>query len=1007
MNKFLLLHLLILLSIRLSKAERLPADTIQVVQIAQEEGLSQLGAATMSFDQKGYLWIGTQDGLNRFNGYQMKVFQSSEENHKLPDDHIRSLYYQSDTLWLATNTHGVVAYDMANDYFLTFQSKWDKQQYPNLKYSYVIYPLTAKDLIIGGVGSCMWIDRQTMDFIPVPITEGIKASDFVTSILSLDEQHLVVGTNASGIFLLDIAKKSISSDPIFSVLGNAQINSLYRFSLSKVWIGTNMGLYQYDSDTKLLTRLSKNAIRSLYRWDAHNVLVGGVHRNYLLNSSDGGWRHLVFVNELGKELQSDILSFAVDNQEGRWIGTESRGIYYFHPKRRKFVPYRVQARNAPKKDFISTFNFLREGNNLWMASEFGFIRYGLNSDVYKLYRSDLLEYTLAKDRRGQIWGGGFGQGLVKYNKRYDRFERIPLSTDDRDVIQITPVHKDTIWVHTWSSGIYAVHTSTYGSRSVTILDQKLVRSRISLVDRTGNIWIGSDEGLYQIAEKETVFYDSLSNERVFAIAQDRRGDIWVGTAKGLNRINPRDRSVQKFERQLGLPNDFIYSVQVDRRDNIWLSTNHGISFLDRETLTFRNYTEEDGLQNNEFNGKAGYQDSLGYLYFGGMNGFNIFHPDSIYTNRRIGRTWIEDVRLFDQSIPGNLLYKDTLEFMHDENVIAFDFVSLNYLWPSKNRYQFMLEGFDKEWRPVTRERSTTYTNLPPGTYRFKVRGSNHELLWGDYDEMVIIIRSPWYQTIWFRTLLTLGILLAIMVFFLNKTYQQKRINNRLLTMVEDRTEELNQSNKELNESLVLTQQQKDNISFLMEELNHRVKNNLQLITSLIDIQSLQIRDKQLAIKLKELQSKVFTVARIHDILNQTALQKSVNARKFITGLATDIIAFSGTQVHLNVEVDEIELSTRKLTYMGLVINELITNSLKHAFKDSLSKVIHIYMGYKENKLLLVYRDNGSGFVGDKVDDRYHKGISLIRMLIKDLKGEVERFNDGGAVYRISLEIPVD
>src|SRR5690606_36099651 len=269
---------------------------------------------------------------------------------------------------------------------------------------------------------------------------------------------------------------------------------------------------------------------------------------------------------------------------------------------------------------------------------------------------------------------------------------------------------------------------------------------------------------------------------------------------------------------------------------------------------------------------------------------------------------------------------------------------------------------DKTWRPITSDRSTTYTNLDPGTYTFRVKGSNNELLWGDTDTMTVIIQSPWYASIWFRV--TAGVLLVLVVTgtFAYKNYQQKKMNLKLSAMVSARTEELRQANMALNVSLETTQQQKENITFLMQELNHRVKNNLQLITSLIDIQSFEIQDADIQYKLRILQSRVFTVSKIHDILNQKDAGNSVRTDWFIADLANDLIVFSGLCIDLEVNVEPIYFPANKLTHLGLILNELITNSFKHAF-DGQQKVKRIRISLHEENggLKFVYRDNGKGF----------------------------------------------
>jgi two-component sensor histidine kinase/streptogramin lyase len=1003
MQRLFFLYLCTLLICFSAQAEVSNTDTIAVLQIEQEQGLSQLGATSLQFDDNGYLWTGTQNGLNRFNGNQMKVWLANRNQNGLPDDHIRAMYYQNDTLWMTTNTYSLCAYLLSEDRFLHYADQLDLENNHAVRYSYALYATKGHHLIVGTVGHCLLYDRnrESFDILPVP---QILDNDFVTCITELRENLYLIGTNASGLYILDISTKTIVLDPLLQPLQQSQVNALYRGGDGVVFIGTDKGLYKTDGQLNRLHRVQQGTIRSIQYWDEDKLLIGAKNHTFFLDDS-GVRQDVVFVNHNGQEMVSDILAYAEDMQGGRWMGTETRGIFYYHPLQTKFTPKRIQAENSPKRDFISTFNFLRDGDDLWMATEFGFVKHSLHTSDYKLYRTDLLEYTLAKDAEETIWAGGFEQGLLYYDRQADRFRQVPLPFKDKDIIEITPVASDTLWIHTWSSGIYALHIPTLKAQKVTLFGKDILRPRISLVDKQGNIWIGSDEGLYQVTKNRKItYYDSLSNERVFAIDEGPSGNIWVGTAKGLNKLDPRNGHITQFKIQAGLPNDFIYSVEADDNENIWVSTNYGISVLSHETGAFTNYTEDDGLQNNEFNGKAGYRDSLGYLYFGGMNGFNVFHPDSIPINTHRGTTHIEEVLLFGHQTGHNILYTDTLIFSHDQNVITFGFVNLNYLWSKKNRYQFMLEGFDKEWRPITQDHSTTYTNLSPGTYRFKVKGSNNELLWGNTDEITVIIRSPWYATTAFRVGMGLLVLLLIAGGVTYKGYQQRQTNRRLRNMVEQRTEELSKANDALFQSLGVTRQQKENISFLMQELNHRVKNNLQLITSLIDIQSFEIDDRQIQDKLRILQSRVFTVAKIHDLLNVRESDKGASIKRFINRLATDLIAFSGQNIDFESDIVEDILPSNQLTYLGLILNELITNSIKHAFREEqIDKLIHISVKPNGDMLVLRYKDNGIGFDTNKTWSTQHKGMGLIQLLVKELKGTLEINTDQGAIFVIRLQ----
>lgn len=976
------------------------ADSLTVVHIAQEEGLSQLSALAMDFDNNGYLWIGTENGLNRFNGYQMNAYKASDTTGGLPDDHIRSMYHANDTLWLATNTHFIVAYLMAEDRFIDFRERLNTRQHPLAKFSSTLYPASQNLLIAGTIGHCILIDRSTLTLDVLPIPDA--ANNEVLSIIDIHDGQYLIGTNAGGVHCLDIADRSIRSLPELSLLKNTLVNAFFKLSPHRILIGTDYGLYEYNPQGKQYRKIDDRAVKSLNRWNDHSLIIGGLNETHLLR--DGKiWQKVHFFDDAGAELQATILHVKNDKLGGIWLGTAGRGIFYYHPHQHKFTPSRITVANSPKKDFISIFHFLRDGDDLWMATDLGFVRHNLYKGDYKLYRTDLLEYALAKDANQTIWAGGFGQGLLKYNRDMDRFDTVPLPFADKDIIQLTPISTDSIWVHTWSSGIYALNVHDYGVVPRKIHGHRLVRSRTSFIDSSGAIWIGSDEGLYRIRGNRSDYYDSLSNERVFAITEDPEHRIWVGTAKGLNCIDTKTGHITAYTQQAGLPNDFIYSVESDQQGNIWVSTNFGIAVLDHEHRTFKNYTEEDGLQNNEFNGKAGYTDSLGYFYFGGMNGFNVFHPDSVHVNHRVGKTLIEDIQLFGKSLQKNIPYTDTLVFLHNENVITFDFASLNYLWAKKNRYRFMLNGFDKTWRPVTQNRTTTYTNLDPGTYTFTVMGSNSELIWGAPDTITVIIRSPWYTSLWFRLIAGALLVLAITSTFVYKNYQQKKTNLRLSNMVNEQTEELRQTNHALNASLKTTQQQKENIGFLMQELNHRVKNNLQLITSLIDIQGFEIDDTDVQDKLRLLQSRVFTVSKIHDILNQKDAENNIRTDRFIRALAKDLIVFSGLDIQLEINVEPVYFAVNKLTHLGLIINELITNSIKHAFEEHKGiRRIKISL-YEEGEILkFVYRDNGKGFKTTETNKGKKKGVDLVKNLARELKGTIELRNDDGAMFICDL-----
>jgi len=982
------------------KAQESSLDTIKVKEISQLQGLSQLNALSLEFDELGYLWVGTENGLNRFNGDRMKVFKTGTESGSLPDDHIRDMYYSNDTLWLATNTHAICAYLLKEDRFISFKDKLDYEKFPSLKFAYNITPIDHRYLLAGTINNLVLIDRKTLTFKKFSITVEMD-NEYITSIVPFRENSYLLSTNYKGCYIFDFKNQSL--EPLHAA-EKKSVNTILKKDSDRIVFGTEEGLFLYNTRLKKLkpiqTPIRKGEVSGLFKWDENHILVTAANRNYLFNDAFES-KEIIFLDEKGKSISTTIRSVKKDNQGGMWLGTEGRGVLYHHPFQEKFVPHRISVANAPKKDFISIFNFLKEGDTLWMATEFGLVHYLMNKNTYKLYLTNNLDYTLAKDQSGTLWAGGFGDGLLKYNRKNDTFDQIPLPIDDHEVIQITPISKDSIWVHTWSDGIYALNVNDYKIKRKTINGKSLLRSRNSFIDSSGDIWLASDDGLYQIHDNKTTYYGALSNKRVFSITEDLNNNIWAGTAKGLNKINVATGEIEHFTQQEGLPNDFIYGVESDHKGNIWVSTNFGLSQFNPVTETFSNYTEQDGLQNNEFNGKAAYKDSSGRLYFGGMNGFNIINVDSIPMNKIPGNTVLEDIQLFGKSINKNIPYQNELHLTHEQNVITFNFTNLSYLWPNKNLFRFKLEGFDKQWRPVTSEHTSTYTNLNPGVYTFKVRGSNNEMVWGNTESFKIVIDTPWYQRWWFKLLVTLLVSMAVIGFVLYRHWQQRRVNNKLSKMVKDRTYSLLESNLALQSTLEITKKQKENISYLMRELNHRVKNNLQLMTSLIDFQNVTSKSPEHSQQLKQLQSRIFTIAKIHDSLNQQDFNtEEIRLDKFIKQLALDIISFTGSHIKLESHLTPLKVPSDQLTYVGLILNELITNSIKHAFKeDHPNPIISIYLQLIDQKLIIEYKDNGKGFSDLDLQATDSMGLSLIQLLTEELEMELEVTGNEGCCFR--------
>jgi signal transduction histidine kinase/streptogramin lyase len=362
-------------------------------------------------------------------------------------------------------------------------------------------------------------------------------------------------------------------------------------------------------------------------------------------------------------------------------------------------------------------------------------------------------------------------------------------------------------------------------------------------DRSGTLWVGTYSGGLNKFDLTTKTFErftnnpknqkSISNNMVLSLYQDRSGTLWIGTLGGLNRFDLATKTFTYFTVKDGLPNDCIYGILADQSDNLWLSTNNGLCKFNPKRLTFRNYDVTDGLQGNEFNSGAYHRGSDGKFYFGGNNGFNAFFPDSIKDNPYIPPIVITDFKIFDKSANYGLIPHDIV-LNYDQNFFSFEFSALNFILPEKNQYAYQMVGFDKDWIYSGTRRYASYTNLHPGTYTLRLKGSNNDGVWNEQGISIkVVINPPWWLTWWFRGALVVGLATAAIGVYLFRTRQIRQTNKRLKVLVEERTKELETKNWELkekneeiaaqNEELVQSEEeissQRDQLATQNEELN--------------------------------------------------------------------------------------------------------------------------------------------------------------------------------------------
>ena len=518
--------------------------------------------------------------------------------------------------------------------------------------------------------------------------------------------------------------------------------------------------------------MSHNNVKAIYQDRTWGLWIGtfgdGLNK---LDTQTKNFGHTKSEPRNSNSLSNNYVRSIYEDKSGvLWIGTDYGGLNKFDRKNNRFTHYRHDPANPQSLSHDGAFAIHEDqSGTLWIGTDFGLNKFNPETETFTHYKhepdnpsslsSDHI-IVIYEDRSGVLWVGTNVKGLNKFNRDSETF------------------------THYTSQPNNPKSLSHNGVRSI-------------YEDRSGVLWIGTDgSGLNQFdPETETFTHykndpynpNSLSNNVVFSIHEDRLGLLWIGTLAGLNRFDRVNDTFTHYTEKNGLPNDVVYGILEDDNGDLWLSTNRGLSKLvlsaaeglDPRSGSFKNYDVNDGVQGDEFNSGAYYKSRSGEMFFGGINGFNSFYPDRIKDNPYVPQIVITDFQIFNKSVPIGT-YEDAhsrksplqkhisatkeIALSYKENVFSFEFAALHYAAQENNQYAYMMEGFDKAWIYAGNERKATYTNLDPGEYVFRVKGSNNDGVWNEEGTTIgIVITPPFWQIWWFRASLIFSVLMSAFI----------------------------------------------------------------------------------------------------------------------------------------------------------------------------------------------------------------------------------------------------
>ncbi|MBL8063148.1 MAG: GAF domain-containing protein [Anaerolineales bacterium] len=823
---------------------------IRFDHISLEEGLSQSVVNAILQDQRGFLWVGTDDGLNRYDGYNFKTYKPDANNpFSLSDRSITAIVEDREgILWVGTRQGGLNRYDPITGKFTFFRHDKDNDQ--SLASNHITtLSLSYSGLWIGTNNGLDYLDFRTFTFThyrddsksPVRLS-----SNFITSLM-LDSQGILwIGTVDSGLNVYDPENNSLSiyknNKNQDASLSHNRILSIVERENGEVWVGTANGLNRLNKDAGYFTRfqysqddpgsLAGNIIYALYVDRLGGLWVGtneGLDRyDFRLNT----FQHHQYQPNIPNSLShNQVYSIYEDDSGVLWVGTFGGGLNKYNRQQDRFAYYRSNPNDPNSLSSNFLFAMLADQRGfVWIGTfEDGLNRFDPRTDKFLRFMNDPNDptsisnnsiITLYTDRAGTLWVGT-GNALEKYDPVKKSFTHFKPSESNEpeltrfSVYAILEDSRGTLWVGS-NRGLFSFDRETnifsqYIPHGRDAENFNNIKINVIFEDKNQTLWIGTfDDGLksidYETGELTNYRHDpdnetSIGSNSILCMYQDAAGSLWIGThGGGLDRFEPKDSTFAHFTEIEGLPNNVIYGILEDESGSLWLSTNFGISRFTPKNGTFRNFTVSDGLQSNEFNQNAYAKDLNGTMYFGGINGLNIFQPTEIKDNPyppqvSITSITLDGVPLVQEHTPE---YTQNIVLQWPQDSFEFEFAAFAYEQSSKNQYSYTLEGFDPSWIDIGTRRNGRYTNLPGGTYTLRLRGSNSDGTWNEQERSIeVTVVPPFWETWWFSSLLIIAMVLGVAGGLRWRVKSIENRNHELERLVRKRTADLEKRNSEI------------------------------------------------------------------------------------------------------------------------------------------------------------------------------------------------------------------
>lgn len=983
------------------------------------EGLSQSVVNCVFQDSRAYIWIGTQNGLNRFNGESFDVYNYSPvDSNSISNNWIYSIAEDKEgNLWLGTK-NGINKYIFNENRFeqVNYLTEF---VYDVTRYPYDLICLSNGNILINTppIVSIFNISDNSFKHFRSRFGYDGSVKDVKIPVLEDSKGKVWIGTTL-GLTAINTESGKFSDYRFYNkkndLIEYVDITSLFKDKHGTIWVGTSIGLFKYNESLKnfkearFITGDNKVfsfeniCIRSVLEDKNGNLLVGTEGNGlFVFDYSQNSAIIQNYTSENSLLGHNIIQSLLIDKSENLWIGTLN-GISKTDLKKSKFNLYRNS--NSPKSiDLLGNViaSLYKNDDGILWVGNWG---QGLNlvnrttgevehfssqhSGNHKI--SNDFVHVIFKDNNQNIWLGT-RDGILVYNKSENRF--IPLSEFFNN--QILPSFNNTriymiirdkysnYWIGT-QNGLYKINIE---NSSVEVFQNELEPDhRLSanlvyclLEDSEGLIWIATVNGLdlYNPETGKIKHFrkdeNELSDDLVISLCEDSEGKIWIGTGTYINIYNKQDSSFTWYGKEQGLPNNHIYEIVKDKSNNIWIATGKGLCKFDEKQNTFQTYLSEGGLQGLEFNLNAAYVCNDGELLIGGMNGFNSFYPDSISRNPFVPNLVFTSFYTAKGSKTeyGNIEDSEKIVLKYNISSFTVEFAALEFTNPNRNSYQYQMEGISNEWVDVGNRRFNPFSGLPPGEYVFKVKGSNNDGVWNDNAIVLnIVILPPWWRSIYAYLAYLVLIIVAIVVFIKQRERKLIRDKKNLEQKVLERTLQIEKQNQLIvskNQELEELNHTKDK---LFSIIGHDLGNQFNIILGFLDVlvsDFKRLNQEKVEVHLNNINNSskqaynllenLLTWARMQTNLIQY-LPKDFDV---LSKIQDSIVFFEGACAKKNITIGVAEsegiIVSADLNMFSTVFRNLVSNAIKFTNENG---TISISLEKLKDFCKIVIEDDGIG-----------------------------------------------